>query len=212
MGLLFVVIFHLAAIFVLSAFTAVLCGLVATFTARSHRKRKTILAVLSPFVGFFTFYFAGIAGLVAVSQATGTDMGIGDSWYVPLKGNYQLLFVDVPEQASINNDGPDIVSDVSRIGLRGSKAYGQTRNGEFFSFDFHRDKLIGYRDANAFSRAEHFSISSLESAQDFYAARKWELAGKYELLVLVLAVLLSGTFIFGMWRVGLIKVKARYPG
>lgn len=92
-----------------------------------------ILAFIGPFVAFYTFYIVGIISLSIVSENKKVDIGIGDAWYVPLKNDYQLLFIDLPEQASINTGkGLTLVSQVAKMEELGNQVFGKTFDNEFF--------------------------------------------------------------------------------
>src|SRR5689334_17827280 len=102
MGIFFVILIHLVAIFILSAIIAVFAGIITYFvSAKQKRKRKLLLATLSPFVGLYIAYFFALFGSAAVSEYKKIDIGIGDSWYVPLSTQCRLSFIDLPENGYI---------------------------------------------------------------------------------------------------------------
>ena len=79
MGIFFVILIHLVAIFILSAIIAVFAGIITYFvSAKQKRKRKLLLATLSPFVGLYIAYFFALFGSAAVSEYKKIDIGIGE--------------------------------------------------------------------------------------------------------------------------------------
>ena len=59
MGIGFVIIIHLIVIFVLSFIVAIIGAITTYFLSKKNkRKRKTILALILPFIGLYTLYFS----------------------------------------------------------------------------------------------------------------------------------------------------------
>ncbi len=181
MGIGFVILLHLIAIFILSLVCAVIGSVLTYFISKGEgKKRKTILAFTAPFVGFYTFYICWIIGSSVIAANKKVDIGIGDAWYVPLENNCQLLFIDIPEQASIGKEnGPDFVSQVSKIEEDGGLILGKTFDNKYFSYDTGTDKV------KEFGTEEELMISNrgkklyLMDASDFYSDKKSEIMGSW---------------------------------
>lgn len=58
------IIFTLLAVVIALPLAGIVCWL-----SRKHRKRNTILALLSPFVFIYSFYFTGLVGDLPVRQS-----------------------------------------------------------------------------------------------------------------------------------------------
>jgi len=109
MGIGLVIILHLIAIGFLSGLIAVAATIITYFSGKKEtRKRNIRTAVITPFAALYTLYICGLIGFGIVSSVKKVDIGIGDTRYVPLTANCQLLFIDLPNQAYIKRTGPSV--------------------------------------------------------------------------------------------------------
>lgn len=199
MGIGFVIIIHLVAIFVFSAFLAVIGAFICYFAAKNKRNRKVLLAIISPFIALYTLYFTAVAGAIGVSEYKGIDVGIGDVWYVPLPNNYRLTFIDSPEQAYIECDGRTIIADVSEIALDDDKIYVKTYDGEY------RTLNTEYKETDDSRMEEASNKIAFKKASDFYTARRSMVAGTSLSIVGILSLLVSIAVTYGISRLVLKK-------
>ena len=145
MGIGFVILIHLVGLLVLSIVLAIIAGVITYYTTPAERRRRTMrVAIIAPFLGLYTFYFASLAGAMVVSEMKQVDMGIGDVWNVPLAENCQLVFIDLPEQASIEKNGQTVVSDVVSINQQKDRIFGKTADNRFFQYNTTTNKLEHY--------------------------------------------------------------------
>lgn len=126
MGVAFTLIVHLFIIFIIYSIVGIIAGILTSCFAKHKRKQKTLFAIITPFILLYTWYFVALIASAVVSDKKGVDIGIGDTWYVPITEDYILLFIDIPELASIEKkkDGT-ILRSVSHIQHKGNYIYGE---------------------------------------------------------------------------------------
>lgn len=205
MGIGFVILIHL---FVISAFglicAVVGCLLTYFISSRERRRNKIILAFIGPFVAFYTFYIVGIISLSIVSENKKVDIGIGDAWYVPLKNDYQLLFIDLPEQASINTGkGLTLVSQVAKMEELGNQVFGKTFDNEFFFVDLKTNEVKTFQTEKELSALHVNKKLNLVDTTEFYSERKNDIMGYWPLLILFLSLIISIGAVY-IWKLILI--------
>jgi len=205
MGIGFVILIHLFAISVFSFICAVIGCLLTYFISGNERKRnKMILAFIGPFVAFYTLYIVGIIGLSMVSDNKKVDLGIGDAWYVSLKNDHQLLFIDLPEQASINNGkGLTLVSYVTKIEEMGDQLFGKTFDNKYFLVDLKKEEVKTFHTEKELSVLHINKKLNLVDATEFYSERKNDIMGYWPLLIMFLSLIISIGAVY-IWKLILI--------
>jgi hypothetical protein len=133
MGLGFVLVFWAVVGCMLAAGAgAVLAGISSRFTrgVATGRRRLLVTAALLPFA---CLLWAGIVfafEAVVNEHVLHRDVGLGDSWHVPLPNGYQIGFIDVTDQGFVYNpktqlsdssigNGPDTVFGVRTLQVAG---------------------------------------------------------------------------------------------
>jgi hypothetical protein len=135
MGLGFVLLFWgVLAVLLAGAAAASLAALAYVFDRRRGRVRRRWLltAAMVPFVslGFAAAGFLVYATYCEVVRDV--DLGIGDSWRVPLGNGYRLVMIDTPDQAFIKSpDGRELHFGLKRIGSAGDLIAGEDEHGLF---------------------------------------------------------------------------------
>ena len=197
MGIGFVILIHLIAIFILSIIIALFASLVTFFvTTKERRKWKILLAFISPFVGLYTLYFCGLIGSILVSEIKNVDVGIGDAWYVPLENNCQLLFIDLPEQAYIEKDGQTIISDVMQIEQNGNQILGKTNENKYFSYNTATNELKNFANEYEMIVINSNKKHKLINAIDFYTDKRNDIAGIWFIIVGCISLFISMATIY----------------
>lgn len=201
MGIGFVILIHFFMIAVLSfIFAVVSCTFTYFISRKENRRRKIILALIAPFAAFYTFYIVGIIGLSLVSNNKKVDVGIGDAWYVPLKNDYQLLFIDLPEQASINNgNGLTLVSQVTKIEELDNQVFGKTFDNEYFFVDLKKDEVKTFHTEKELSALHVNKKLNLVDATEFYSDRKDDIMSYWPLLIGFLSIIISAGVVY-IWK------------
>ncbi|MFS4474240.1 hypothetical protein [Chryseobacterium sp. T20] len=205
MGIGFVILIHLVAVSVFGFICAVVgCLLTYFISGKEKRRNKMILAFIGPFVAFYTFYIVGIISLSIVSENKKVDIGIGDAWYVPLKNDYQLLFIDLPEQASINTgNGLTLVSQVAKIEELGSQVFGKTFDNEYFFVDLKTNEVKTFQTEKELSALHVNKKLNLVDTTEFYSERKNDIMGYWPLLIMFLSLIVSMGAVY-IWKLILI--------
>lgn len=211
MGYGFVVLFFLICIFIISCIVAVIAAII-TFLAstKEKRKRKVALAVFSPFIGFYTMFFVALIGSMIVSDIKGVDLGIGDSWHVPLKGDWKLLMIDSNESAYIERGDHTVLTDVSHIYQIGDTAYGKISGSfqkeKYFSLNLQNQKTVEYDSLQSLVAAEHPKSLKLVDVSTFYDQRREELLGASNYIIGLLSVVMGMVAVFIFCRLVLFGI------
>lgn len=205
MGIGFVIFIHLIFLFILSFICAVTsCTITYFMSKKERRRRKMILAFIAPFVGFYTFYIVGIIGLSIISNNKKVDIGIGDAWYVPLKNDYQLLFIDLPEQAGINKEnGQTLVSEVAKIEEYGNCIFGKTFDSSYFLVDTKTDEVKIFDTDKELIALHKNNKLNLVDTTEFYSERKDNIMGYWPLLVGFISLVVSIGAVY-IWKMILV--------
>jgi hypothetical protein len=199
MGSGFVVLIHLVVIFILSAIVAlVLTILTQLLSKKEKRKRKIIFVGLAPFIGFYSFYFLGLFGSTIVSEIKGVDVGIGDCWYVPIKDNCKLTFIDLPEQSYLEDDDKMLIESIEFIQQTEKNVLGKTYDSVYFSYDFTKKNFKKYKTESELKAANNNQQPNFKTTTDFYNERRNEVAGTGFIIVGIISLL---TTVFGLWLV-----------
>ena len=199
MGIGFVIFIHLIAIFILSIVIALVASIITFFISNQEkRKHKILIAALSPFIGLYTLYFAALFGSVVVSEIKNIDVGIGDTWYIPVGSNCQLMFVDLPEQAYLNHEGQTVIADISHIQQIENMIFGNTYNGQFFSYNLKTNQLTQFASKKEFDIQNTGIKIELIKAIDFYTYKRNDIAGYSLIAVGIISLAISLTVLYSL--------------
>ena len=215
MGILFSILIHFVAIFIVSCILAFVIGIGTYFMSNKNKKRRKIfLAIITPFQALYTFYIIALIGAIIISETKNVDIGIGDSWYVPISNSCRILMIDLPEQAYLECDGSTIFSEVSHIQLQDNKVYGKILNDDFFSLNMTDRASKRYASESELKMKEKIAQLKLEETEKFYHQRKWEITGTSTILVLIISSLLTILTVFVFcrlvlygWKLGFKRIK-----
>jgi len=188
-GIGLVIILHLIAIGFLSGLIAVAATIITYFSGKKEtRKRNIRTAVITPFAALYTLYICGLIGFGIVSWVKKVDIGIGDTRYIPLPDNCQLLFIDLPDQAYIKKNGQPVISDVAQLQQNDNKISGKTARGKYFTYNTTTNKLKEYTSEKDFNAHNPDVTLSLSSAFDFYADTRQSIAGIAFIVVGIISI------------------------
>ena len=193
MGFIFVIILHLIVLAIISGiFAAISAAVTLVITKdKGQRKRRMFLAVSLPFHFFFTLYILAFAGTFIVSEIKDVDMGIGDSYYVPVNETCSIQMIDVIENAYLDCSDEAIISGISHIFPTESKIYGETTNGKFFCYVLNNAELKKYSSFSKLTAKEKTPDIELIEIEDYYYQRRNEVAGTVTIVVGILALTLT---------------------
>jgi hypothetical protein len=159
MGPLFVLVFWAIVGTILSAAGgAILVTIVAFLTRRitQGRRRALTIAGLLPAAGF-AYLFCCVIAFSVWSISRNRDWGWGDTWDTPIIGNYSLMMIDVPDEATLYNrqapntyNGSSAIQGVNLLEVRGPILLG-TANNLFFILHTDTEVRQDFTSLNALS-------------------------------------------------------------
>ena len=204
MGILFVLIFWAIALIILSLILGLITLPFSYFLCKRQRKRKMVLSFLTPgiFIGIYTA--SSFVCMIIIAIILGSDIGIGDSWSMPLKNGYELTSVDTPEYANINrrNDllKENLIDGITHIQVVGDSVIGKEADGNYFIFNLKngdKEDYLSYQ--NLTIKMKSRPITLVNNNTYYWEQRKipYIIAGIFCLLITILAVKT-------LWRIGLI--------
>lgn len=197
MGIGFVILMHLAIVFIFSVIVATIGSVLTYFIAdKEKRKRKTFVAFISPFVGLNLLYIFCLIGSIIISETKKIDIGIGDAWYVPLGNNCQLLFIDLPELAFIEKGDQIVISEVSQIESHRNLIWGTTNEGKYFQYDTQSNELRNFVNEDELLKFNSKRKLNLKKVIDFYNQKRKDIAGFWLIFVGVISLILSVTITY----------------
>ena len=204
MGMLFVLIFWAIALIILSLILGLITLPFSYFLCKRQRKRKMVLSFLTPGVFIGIYAVSSFVCMIIIAIILGSDIGIGDSWSMPLKNGYELTSVDTPEYANINrrNDllKENLIDGITHIQVVGDSVIGKRADGNYFIFNLQNgDKEDNLSYQNLTIKMKSRPITLVNNNTYYWEQRKvpYIIAGIFCLLITILAI---KTF----WRIGLI--------
>lgn len=212
MGLLFVILFHFIAIFVLSCVVGLIAIIITYFLSKSEKKkRKLLFAFFAPFIGFYSLYILAFAGSIFVSELKNVDIGIGDAWYVPVKDDYEILFIDVPETAFIakHESGQIFVSDITDIVQKDNMIFGKRSPQEFFSFNTITEEIEEFDNEKALFKSANNKKLRFVKVFDFYTQKRNEIAGFWFIIVGIISLLVSVSILYVIRKIFFINFRSK---
>ena len=185
------------------AVASALGGLVYWIQRRrgSLRARWILGAVALPFVA--VAYIWGIFVLYGIhcEAVRDVDLGIGDTWRVPLAHGYKLTMIDMPEQAFVSASGDkQLHHGLSRIGAT-EHFVAVEHGGQFFLIDVrsgNESALPTEPDVQAALHRLSESEVELMPPAEYYHEHRW---GTADALAAAIAFAPPGlTFLVFTWR------------
>ena len=202
MGMLFVLILWAIALIILSLILGLITLPFSYFLCKRQRKRKMVLSFLTPgiFIGIYTA--SSFVCMIIIAIILGSDIGIGDSWSIPLKNGYELTSVDTPEYANINrrNDPECLIDGITHIQVVGDSVIGKEADGNYFIFNLKNgDKEDNLSYQNLTIKMKSRPITLVDNDTYYWEQRKvpYIIASIFCLLITILAIKT-------LWRIGLI--------
>ena len=206
MGIGFVIIIHFIALAILSGIVAAISAAITYFTSRNKdkRKRRIFLAMFLPFQFFYTIYILGLVGSIIVSETKDVDIGIGDSFFVPINKTCQIQMIDIIDNAYLECNDESVISRVTSILPNDQKIFGETEEGKFFCYDLNNSELREYSNLSELASNENQPDLKLIEISEYYQKKRNEVAGTATIFVGILALLAT---IAIMWLTRKIVLK-----
>ena len=204
MGMLFVLIFWAIALIILSLILGLITLPFSYFLCKRQRKRKMVLSFLTPGVFIGIYAVSSFVCMIIIAIILGSDIGIGDSWSIPLKNGYELTSVDTPEYANINSRNDplkeNLIDGITHIQVVGDSVIGKEADGNYFIFNLQNgDKEDNLSYQNLTIKMKSRPITLVNNNTYYWEQRKvpYIIAGIFCLLISILAIKT-------LWRIGLI--------
>ena len=204
MGMLFVLIFWAIALIILSLILGLITLPFSYFLCKRQRKRKMVLSFLTPGIFIGIYAVSSFVCMIIIAIILGSDIGIGDSWSIPLKNGYELTSVDTPEYANINSRNDplkeNLIDEITHIQVVGDSVIGKRADGNYFIFNLQNgDKEDNLSYQNLTIKMKSRPITLVNNNTYYWEQRKvpYIIAGIFCLLITILAIKT-------LWRIGLI--------
>lgn len=205
------IIFTLLAVVIALPLAGIVCWL-----SRKHRKRNTILALLSPFVFIYSFYFTGLVGDFACASIFDTGCGMDGYYKTELPNGYQIespTYGLTRENFTgfLHKDGQFVYEWVTKIKVSGDSISGErydldeTPGSEYyFAIDTKTDSITEYKSLSEAKAKAPTVVTELTSLKAFYY-KSWP----WVIPLTIIAVVVSAGLVFLLWFV-VIKISARW--
>lgn len=205
------IIFTLLAIVIALPLAGVVCWL-----SRRHRKHNTILAMLSPFLFIYSFYFTCLIGGFACSSIFDTGCGMDGYYKADLPNGYQIesLADDFDREyftGDISKDGKRAVEWVTNIKVSGDSIYGERYfvneapgSEYYFTIDTKTDSIRQYESFRVAEEANPDIVTGLTHLEAFYY-KSWP----WVIPLTILAFAVSSGLVFILWFI-VNKISAKW--
>lgn len=182
-----------------------LAGIVC-WRSRKHRQHNTILALLSPLVFIYSFYFTCLIGGFSCASIFDTGCGMDGYYKTDLPNGYQIesLADDFDREyftGDISKGGTNVVEWVTKIKVTEDSIYGERYfvneapgSEYYFAIDTKTDSLTQY---NSFSEAKEKApkiVTGLTHLEAFYY-KSWT----WVIPLAILAFVVSSGLVFLLW-------------
>ena len=201
MGMFFVLICWATVLIILSLILGLITLPFSYFLCKKQRK-KMVLSFLTPGIFIGIYAVSSFVCMIIIAIILGSDIGIGDSWSIPLKNGYELTSVDTPEYANINrrNDPECLIDGITHIQVVGDSVIGKEADGNYFIFNLKNgDKEDNLSYQNLTIKMKSRPITLVDNDTYYWEQRKvpYIIASIFCLLITILAIKT-------LWRIGLI--------
>ncbi|SHI43468.1 hypothetical protein [Flavobacterium terrae] len=195
MGPIFAIVIHLVLIAILSVILSIPASILTYVLSKQGKKRKAIIAFCSPFIWLYSIYLLAFIGSIFVSEIKNVDEGIGDYWYAPINEKYKISFIDLPEQAFIENEETEIIADIDEVQLIENSFIGNTFDNKFFHLNLKTNKVTKVNTEKELQVLVKNQKIQFIKAYDFYNQKRWEVAGTSYIIVGVISLLFSSCLV-----------------
>lgn len=209
--LIHLIFFTLLAVVIALPLAGIVC-----WRSTKHRKRNTILALLSPFVFIYSFYFTSLIGGFACASIFETGCGMDGYYKTDLPNGYQIesLADDFDREyftGYIHKDGTRIVEWVTKIKVSGDSIYGERYfvneapgSEYYFAIDTKTDSIMQYKSFSDAKEKAPTVVTGLKTLEAFYY-KSWF----WVIPLTILAFVLSSGLVFLLWFI-VSKISVRW--
>lgn len=190
MGALFLLILWTITLAIAAIFLGVFACPLGLLGNKTNRKRKMLLAFLTPGVAIGTYATCSLICMTLISIILNIDIGFGDSWSSKLKYDYEVASTDYPENGGIYHNHETILTDVSHLQEINDSVIGKSC-GHYFILNLRTGKLEDELTLRQFEPKIHNHHIALMPMADYYWAKRKDwyiLAGILCLIATIVAV------------------------
>ena len=200
------IIIHLILFTLLAVVIALPLAGIVCWLSRKHRKRNTILALSSPFVFIYSFYFTCLIGGFTCASIFDTGCGMDGYYKTDLPNGYQIeshTYGLTRENFTgfLHKDGQFVYEWVTKIKVSGDSISGErydldeTPGSEYyFAIDTKTDSITEYKSLSEAKAKAPTVVTELTSLKAFYY-KSWPWA----IPLTILAVVVSSGLVFLLW-------------
>ncbi len=211
--ILIVIIIQLIIITLLAVAIALPLAGIVCWRSRKHRKRNTILALLSPFVFIYSCYFTCLIGGFACASIFDTGCGMDGYYKTDLPNGYQIesLADDFDREyftGDISKDGTCVIEWVTKIKVTEDSIYGQRYfvneapgSEYYFAIDTKTDSIAQYKSLSEAKEKAPTVITGLTHLEAFYY-KNWP----WVTPLTILSFVVSSGLVFLLWFI-VIKIS-----
>lgn len=203
------IIFTLLAVVIALPLAGIIC-----WRSRKHRKRNTILALLSPFVFIYSFYFTCLIGGFTCASIFDTGCGMDGYYKTDLPNGYQIesLADDFDREyftGYIRKDGARVVEWVTKIKIVGDSICGEQSfdpagRDHYFVIDTKTDSITQYKSLSEVKEKTPTVVTGLTHMEAFYY-KSWT----WVIPLAILALVVSSGLVFLLWFI-VCKISTRW--
>lgn len=205
------IIFTLLAVVIALPLAGIVC-----WRSRTHRKRNTILALLSPFLFIYSFYFTCLIGGFACASIFNTGCGMDGYYKTDLPNGYQIesLADDFDREyftGYIRKDRTCVVEWVTKIRVTEDSIYGERYfvneapgSEYYFAIDTKTDSITQYKSLSEAKEKAPTVVTELTHLEAFYY-KNWP----WVIPLTILAFVVSSGLVFLLWFI-VNKIPARW--
>lgn len=193
------IIFTLLAVVIALPLAGIVC-----WRSREHRKRNTILALLSPFVFIYSFYFTCLIGGFTCASIFDTGCGMDGYYKTDLPNGYQIesLADDFDREyftGYICKDGARVVEWVTKIKIVGDSICGEQSfepagRDHYFVIDTKIDSITQYKSPREAKEKAPMVVTGLTHLEAFYY-KSWP----WVIPLTIIAFVVSSGLVFLLW-------------
>ncbi len=204
--ILIVIIIQLIIITLLAVAIALPLAGIVCWRSRKHRKRNTILALLSPFVFIYSCYFTCLIGGFACASIFDTGCGMDGYYKTDLPNGYQIespadRFDRECFTGYLYKDGKFVFEWVTKIKVSGDSISGERYDiddtdtpGSYFVIDTKTDSITQYKSLSEAQRRTPSAVTDLTRLKTFYY-KSWP----WVTPLTILSFVVSSGLVFLLW-------------
>ena len=190
---------------------SIILGLIGVLIAllvakKPKRKRKLLLAFLSPGLAIGIWEVVSIATMLISSEVYNVDIGLGDTWSAPLPNGYHIYSIDMPEMGQIDKitkeDGITTFTETvsaSQLQVIGDTVIGRYQNGEYFLLDTQTDSITFHATSEQLQSELNGKKVELMENSDYY----WKTKRVPYSIGTTIALCLIALALYLLWSIGL---------